>query len=95
VTEAVPYFISDCDTDPQRARWLLRSPLKRLVLDHEEIRHCLRAVHFTAGLAEFENILAVLADDRREDGRLQRSMLFGTANGSLVRIAEGLPPVGL
>lgn len=91
----LPHDIADCDTDEERAKWLLQCPLRRLVLEEDHIRYWLRLNRFSAGSAYLDNMLSVLREDRREDGRLLHFMAFATTNGRLYRVALGMAPVGL
>lgn len=77
--------ICDCSTHHERAEWLLRCPLGRLVTDEAFIRRWLQSCGFREGLSYLDTMISVLREERREDGNLLHSMAFATCNGRLAR----------
>lgn len=77
--------ICDCCTNRERAEWLLRCPLGRLVTDEAFIRRWLQSCGFREGLSYLDTMTSVLRDERRDDGNLLHSMAFATCNGRLAR----------
>jgi hypothetical protein len=84
--------ISECSTQQDLARWLLRCPPAVLQIDQGFIRRWLQAAGFREGLSYLETILSVFREERREDGQFTNFMAFAAANGRLWRIADGLEP---
>lgn len=77
--------ICDCSTHRERAEWLLRCPLGRLVTDEAFIRRWLQSCGFREGLSYLDTMISVLREERREDGNLLHLMAFATCNGRLAR----------
>lgn len=86
----LPIDLADCETDAQRARWLLCCPPERLILYDRAIRLWLNLARFEDGLSYLDTILLILRDTRRDDGNFSNSMNFAVANGRLRRVAEQL-----
>jgi hypothetical protein len=60
----------DCQTDAERAYWLLRVPQGIILRDLATIRTALRGAGFLAGIACLEAEFAALNATRLPDGRL-------------------------
>jgi hypothetical protein len=60
----------DCETDAERADWLLRVPHGIILRDLATIRNVLRGARFQAGIACLEAEFAALNATRLPDGRL-------------------------
>lgn len=60
----------DCQTDAERADWLLRVPHGIILRDLSTIRMALRGAGFRAGVACLEAEFAALNATRLPDGRL-------------------------
>ena len=84
--------LEDAETDQQRARWLIRAPLAKLLRDESHIRRRLQLVQFQAGVTYLDAELSFLRNARRDDGGPIDLVGIEVARGRMDRIACGLPP---
>jgi hypothetical protein len=89
---ALPDDIDDCQTDAERARWLLRAAPAHLIREENFVRMVLRSTGFQAGVAYLDVELSHLRDIRRDDGESLNLLAIKVARGRMDRIACGLPP---
>ncbi|MDK4704313.1 hypothetical protein PH562_18820 [Rhizobium sp. CNPSo 4062] len=87
--------LEDAETDQQRARWLIRASLAKLLRDESHIRRRLQLAQFHAGIAYLEAELSFLRNPRRDDGSPVDYCGIEVARGRMDRIASGLPPRNL
>lgn len=87
--------LEDAETDQQRARWLIRAPLAKLLRDESHIRRRLQLAHFHAGIKYLDAELTFLRNSRRDDGSPIDGVGIEVARGRMDRIASGLPPRNL
>ena len=87
--------LEDAETDRQRARWLIRAPLAKLLRDESHIRRRLQIAQFQAGITYLEAELSFLRNPRRDDGGPVDLVGIEVARGRIDRIASGLPPRNL
>ncbi|TWB20059.1 hypothetical protein FBZ99_101850 [Rhizobium sp. ERR 1071] len=87
--------LEDAETDQQRARWLIRASLAKLLRDESHIRRRLQLAQFHAGITYLEAELTFLRNPRRDDGGPVDLIGIEVARGRIDRIACGLPPRNL
>ena len=69
--------LADCETDAQRADWLLRVPAGVICRDCSAIRRILMEAHFTFGLQAYEVEYAAIHATRLANGGLPPLLLRG------------------
>jgi hypothetical protein len=78
--------LADCETDAQRADWLLRVPAGVICRDCSAIRRILMEAHFTFGLQAFAVEYSALHATRLADGGLPQTVVLSVqAIRSLLR----------
>lgn len=65
-------LLADCQSDAERAQWLLTVPQGVVLRDHTSIRMVLREAGFQVGVECLEIEVAALAAKRTADGGLPR-----------------------
>jgi hypothetical protein len=69
--------LADCETDAQRADWLLRVPAGVICRDSSAIRRILMEARFTLGVQAFDLEFAALNATRLADGGLPQTVVLG------------------
>ncbi|NTF92573.1 hypothetical protein [Rhizobium rhizogenes] len=69
--------LADCETDAQRADWLLRVPVGVICRDGSAIRRILMEARFTLGVQAFDLEFAALNATRLADGGLPQTVVLG------------------
>ncbi len=69
--------LADCETDAQRADWLLRVPAGVICRDSSAIRRVLMEARFTLGVEAFEVEFAAINATRLADGGLPQTVVLG------------------
>ncbi|MGY5812019.1 hypothetical protein ACXHXG_30505 [Rhizobium sp. LEGMi198b] len=87
--------LDDAATDQQRARWLIRAPLSKLLRNEGYIRRRLQLAQFHAGVAYLDAELSFLRTPRRDDGGPSDLIGIEVARARMDRIACGLLPRNL
>jgi hypothetical protein len=68
--------LADCETDAQRADWLLRVPASVICRDGSAIRRILMETRFTFGVQAFEVEYSALHATRLADGALPQTVIL-------------------
>ena len=69
--------LADCETDAQRADWLLRVPAGVICRDSSAIRRILMEARVTLGVQAFDLEFAALTATRLADGGLPQTVVLG------------------
>jgi len=69
--------LADCETDAQRADWLLRVPAGVICRDSSAIRLILVEARFTLGVQAFDLEFAAINATRLADGGLPQTVVLG------------------
>jgi hypothetical protein len=78
--------LADCETDAQRADWLLRVPASVICRDSSAIRRILMEARFTFGVQAFEVEYSALHATRLAEGALPQTVILSViAIRSLLR----------
>ncbi|MGV1830780.1 hypothetical protein [Agrobacterium vitis] len=82
--------LCDCQTDAERADWLLRVPQGVIYRDHAAICMVLRTAGFLAGVDYLDAELAALNSTRTEQGCWRDSVLLtiGAARAAMLDVAR-------
>jgi hypothetical protein len=94
MTDILPIVeqLYDCQTDAERADWLLRVPQGVILRDLSTIRTALRTAGFLAGVACLEVEFAALNATRLPDGGLPEAHVAAVKDAR--RFLEGLAQKG-
>ena len=69
--------LADCQTDAQRADWLLRAPAGVIYRDSSAIRRILMEARFTLGVQALDVEFAAINATRLPDGGLPQTVVLG------------------
>ena len=69
--------LADCQTDAQRADWLLRVPVGVIYRDSSAIRRILMEARFTLGVQALDVEFAAINASRLPDGGLPQTVVLG------------------
>ncbi|MFK0384973.1 hypothetical protein [Agrobacterium sp. NPDC090273] len=70
-------LLADCQTDAERADWLLRAPQGVIYRDHAAIRRVLQAAQFSLGVDALDLEFAAINATRLPDGGLPHTVVLG------------------
>ncbi|MBB4007790.1 hypothetical protein [Allorhizobium taibaishanense] len=82
--------LEDCQTDAERAEWLLRVPMGVIYRDQAEIRLVLRTAGFLAGVSYLDVEFAAINSTRSGQGCWRDGVLLtvGAARAAMLDVAR-------